>query len=121
MHPEPPQPLVLQIVQRQRVVEVLGVGGIDGEHEALRQIAIARDERPFRIQHGRSSLGKRSVREHRLQFVARHNEIHSHPHLVGRIGDNLLDMPRSRALARGKLGDAHAHEGPVGNIRIVGA
>ena len=107
-------------MQRQGVIEVAGVGGVDGEREALPQVAVALGERARLVQHGGTRLGERAVRERRLQLVARHDEVHAHP-LVARPPDDLLHHAGCCGVARGERGDANAHERAVRHVRMVGA
>ena len=107
-------------LQRQSVVEVAGVGGVDGEREALPQVAVALRERARLVQHGGARLGERTVRERRLQLATRHDEVHAHP-LVARLPDDLLHHAGGRGVARGERGDANAHERAVRHVRMVGA
>ena len=121
VHAEPPQPLFLQIIQGQRIVEIFGVGRIDGEGEAVAQVAVAGGQGPLRIQGRRGRISQSPLREHRLQLVAADDEVDAGPRRVGGIGEHLFHKARGGAAARRELGDAHAHERPVGHLGRLGA
>ena len=105
-------------IQRYRVVEIPRIDRIDGEREALPQIAVPFGQGAARIELSRARLGKRTLGERRLQLVARDDHVDGSARLVG-AAKHLLHDAGGCGVARRERRDAHAHERSVLDVGIV--
>ena len=106
-------------LDRDGVVEIAGVGGVDGEHEAPAQVAVARSKGAFGVDPCLCRLCERRFGKRGFQLVARYDEVDCHA-LVVLVAEHLDHVARRRRVAVRKRGDGHAHDGAIGNMRVIG-
>ena len=109
----------IEPLKRDGVVEVARVGGVDGEHVSVADIAIARRQSADLVENARARLVERRLAERRLELMTRHDGIDAEVRGIGGAKHLLHDAGRRRA-TRGKRADAHADEGAVLDVGIVG-
>ena len=111
--------LILHLLDGERVIEISCIIRVDGEHETLAQVTIARRERPNFVNRGTTRLHERSVGERRLELMAGNDGINPLVEPVDML-EHFLDMPRRRGIAGGELRDANADNRAVFHIGGLG-
>ena len=111
--------LVFHLLDGERVIEISCIIRIDGEHETLAQVMIARRERPDLVNRGTTCLRERSVGERRLELMAGNDGINPLVEPIDML-EHFLDMPRRRGIAGGKLRDANSDDCAIFHIGRLG-
>ena len=111
---------VFRWLQGKRIVEIPGIGRVDGEHHAIADIAIPRRKSAHFIENRRIGLRQGSFREHGFKLGAGDDGFNGNGGVVGH-AEHFLDNAASGLMPRWVCRHANAHKGAVRDIGGIGA